>query len=472
LDVVVLEEGGHHTRKDFHMREDEAFPMLYQDAGARTTKDLGITILQGRAVGGTTVVNWTTCFRTPEPVLDHWRRVHAISGLDPATLAPHFDAIERRLSVTQWSLEQSNRNNRLLYEGLRAIGLDAAPTRRNVKNCFQSGYCGMGCPVDAKQSMLVTYLPDAVKDGARVLARCRVERLQVERGLVVRADCVTLGGDGYAETGRRLSVVADRFILSAGAIGTPAILIRSGLSGGPVGRRTFFHPVAGVISRWRDPVEPFYGAPQSIASHALADRGDRAGVFFEAAPMHPVLTATALPGFGRTHADAMAALLHSSAHIVLVIDGFDPSEPGGTVTVRVSGQPLCDYPLGPRVWEAVREGVRTLVRADLAAGAQMVTTCHDPMVAITSQRELAGIDQLPHTTCRPALFSAHVMGGAAMGDDAARAVVRCEDLRHHAVRNLHVVDGSIFPTSLGVNPQETIYGIAHLYAERLARAWA
>ena len=79
FDVLVLEEGGHHTRADFKMREDINYPMLYQESGARATKDLGVTILQGRAVGGTTVVNWTTSFRTPAHVYEHWKRAHAVS---------------------------------------------------------------------------------------------------------------------------------------------------------------------------------------------------------------------------------------------------------------------------------------------------------------------------------------------------------------------------------------------------------
>jgi choline dehydrogenase-like flavoprotein len=469
--VIVLEEGGHHEKSEFKMREDLAMPMLYQEQGLRTVKDASITILQGRAVGGSTVVNWTTSFRTPEQVIDHWRRVHAVGGFTRRDLEPHWDAVEERLNVQPIALEESNRNNRTLWDGCTALGLSVETIRRNTRSCFKSGYCGMGCPVDAKQSMLITYLPDAVDKGAQVVARCRVDRLRVEPGRVTAAERGALGDDGYTDAATRLTVRANRFVLSAGAINSPAVLIRSGLGGGLVGRRTFLHPVVGVASLWKDPIEPFYGAPQSVASHAFADRGDQVGFFLEAMPLHPMLASVVVGSAGAPHYAVMKNLAHLSAHLALAIDGFHPSETGGTVEVRPSGAPLLDYRLPPRIFEGLREGLRQLVRIDLAAGALRSFTSHSPPIEITSPRELALLDGAPMEANRVGVGSAHVMGGCAMGDDPSRSVVRSSDLRHHAIANLHVVDGSVFPTSLGVNPQETIYGLAHLMATRFRESW-
>jgi len=469
--VIVLEEGGHHEKAEFKMREDLAYPMLYQEQGSRATKDGAIAILQGRAVGGTTVVNWTTSFRTPEPVLDHWRTVHQIGGFTKKDLDPHWDAVEERLNIRQVNLEETNRNNRTLYDGCKALGMDVATTFRNTRNCFKSGYCGMGCPVDAKQSMLVTYLPDAVQKGATVVARCRVDKLRAEAGRVVAAECTALGEDGYTATAKKLTVKANRFVVSGGAIHSPALLLRSGLGGGLVGRRTFLHPVVGVAGLWKDPIEPFYGAPQTVASHALAHRGDDVGLFLEAAPLHPMLSSTALAGFGDAHFQMMQKLSHMSAHIAISIDGFHDTEKGGTVELRPSGAPLLDYKIPQRIWDAFRFGLKTLARIDLAAGALEVRTMHDPQIVIRNEKDIAQLDDAPMEANRIAVFSAHVMGGCKMGDDPASSVVRSSDLRHHTLANLHVVDGSVFPTSLGVNPQESIYGLAHLMSSRFIADW-
>jgi choline dehydrogenase-like flavoprotein len=471
LDVLVLEEGGHHTRTEFRMREDAAYPMLYQEDAGRTTEDLSIAILQGRSVGGSTTINWTTCFRTPEHVIDHWAAIHDVKGFTFAELGPHWDEVEKRLSIAPIRLEEINRNNRTLWDGCKALGYDVALIRRNVKNCMKSGYCGLGCPVDAKQSMLVTYLPDAVAHGATVLSHCRVDRIEgAAGGQLIHG--TLLGADGRTPTGQSVTVNADHLILSGGAINTPALLLRSGFRGnGLVGRRTYLHPTTAQFGLYREPIQGFYGAPQSVASHHFARRGDEVGYFLESAPVHPMLGAMASPGFGETHRETMSRLGHAAAHIALHIDGFHPDEPGGRVKVRASGAPILDYRIPKRIFTAMRESFKTLARVQLASGATETRTSHDPNFSIRSEADLKTIDSMPYEPNRLLVFSAHVMGGSAMSDDPGRGVVRSADCAVHGLPGVHVIDGSLFPTSLGVNPQLTIYGLAHLMATRLAEQW-
>lgn len=473
LKVLVVEEGGYYTSNRFRMRESEAYPNLYQESAQRATKDLSVSIFQGRAVGGGTVINWTTCFRTPDEVVESWKKYHGVKNLAPDDLQPHFDAIETRLNIQAIPLGAINRNNRVLYDGCQALGFEASPIKRNVRGCAHTGYCGMGCPIDAKQSMLVTYLPDAMDLGATILSRCRVSRIHFEGEKAVRLDGALLDAYGISPTGGTVTVRAKHFILAAGAIGSPSILIRSGAPDPHevLGKRTFLHPVVAAVGIYKEPIEGYYGAPQSISSHHFADRGKNVGFFLEAAPVHPLLVAINLPGYAAQHRKRMQQLPYMAAHLAIGIDGFHPEVPGGAVHVRPSGAPLLDYTPAPKVYEAFREATKTMARIHLAAGASQVMTTHNKPIVIKSEKDLKKLDQATFAPGALPSYSAHQMGGAGMSDNVKLGVVRSEDLRHHQIKNLHVIDGSVFPTSLGVNPQESIYGLSRLVSTKLANQW-
>jgi len=467
--VLMVEEGGYYTSNDFTMRERDTTPRLYQEGGTRTTKDTAIAVLQGKAVGGTTVVNWTTSFRTPEDVVQTWHDKHAVKGFAYPDLVPHWEAIEKRLAIAKVDVGSLNANNKKLYDGCKALGWEVDTLRRNVASCLQTGFCGLGCPVNAKRSMLVTMVPDAIDAGAKLVFRARADRYVVKGNTITSLEGTLLDAEGIGLTGKKLVVKAKRFVTSGGAINSPALLLRSGITDGPVGERTFLHPVVASGAFYEEAIHPYRGAPQSAASHHFAHRQDDVGFFLEAVPWYPSLSASAVPGFGSAHLDFMKHASHTALHIAIAIDGFHDDVPGGRVTLRSSGMPVVDYPIPAKLWSTFRFAQKRLAEAQLASGATEVHTLHDPSVRITKKEEIdALVDAAPYEPCRVPVFTAHQMGGCAMGDDASRAVVRSEDLRHHRVENLWVIDGSVFPTSLGVNPQESIYGLARLMATRLA----
>lgn len=467
--VILVEEGGYYTSDEFTTRERDMMPRLYQEGGQRVTADAGISILQGRAVGGTTVVNWTTSFRTPQDVVEHWAKKHAVGGFGYQDLVPHWDWIEKRLGIAKVTPESMNPNNRVLYDGCKKLGWDVDTLKRNVHGCQQTGMCGLGCPVNAKRSMLVTMVPDAVDQGARVLFRARAMRFEMDGSRVRSLEGVLLDASGRNPTGKTFSVRAKRFIASGGAINSPALLLRSGIEDeGRVGRRTFLHPVVGSAGIYGEEIKPSMGAPQSAASHEFAHRGDDIGYFIEAVPWYPALASAVLPGFGAEHAHGMTLAAHSALHVAITIDGFHDDIVGGTVRLRPSGLPVLDYPITDRQWDTFRHAQKKLAEMQLASGATTVLTLHDPPTAIASMRDLRRIDAARYEVGSVPIFSAHQMGGCTMGDEPATSVVRSQDLRHHRIENLHVVDGSVFPTSLGVNPQESIYGLARLMATRIA----
>lgn len=472
LRVIMVEEGRHLTARDFALEERQSLPELYQEAGGRKTKDKGIVVLQGRAVGGGTVVNWTASFRTPNPTLEHWRDAHNVVGAGPEDMAPWFARIERHLGIEPWSIEP-NANNAALARGLKSLGWAPGVMPRNVRDCRDSGLCGFGCPYDAKQSMLVTTIPAALENGAALFSRVRAERLRWNGDKVEYLEAVALDRPGVRPTGRRLRFKARHYVVAAGGIGTPALLMRSKLPDphGRLGKRTFLHPTVGSAAAMAEPVEGWSGAPQSIYSdHFLWPGGARgaAGYKLEVPPIFPMLMSTAFRFHGARHAEVMAAFPRLHAQIALLRDGFHNDSPGGTVGLRDDGSPVLDYPMTPFLWDGVRRAYRSMAEVQFAAGARWVMPFHAEARPYRGWAEAtAAIDALPLEILRAAVFSAHVMGGAAMGDDPKMAVVGSTG-RHHQVVNLSVMDGSLFPTSIGANPQVSIYAFAAKLASKLA----
>ncbi|HMV65940.1 MAG TPA: GMC family oxidoreductase [Myxococcota bacterium] len=469
LDVVMLEEGSRVTRRDFTLQEGDAVPAMYQERGTRASADLAITVLQGRSVGGSTTINWTTCFRTPARILDHWRRAHGLEGLDEAELAPHFEAVEERLHIAPWPEELANGNNQVLLRGCRALGWDVAPLRRNVRGCANSGYCGLGCPVDGKQAMGITYVADAVAAGLTLYANVRAERLEIEGGRVVAVTGRVMSPLAGAPDGPRVRIVPRVAVSAGGALNGPALLLRSGL-GGRVGRRTFLHPVVAVVGELPEPVHPYYGAPQSVGSHHHIDRGpERYGFFLEAAPLQPMLASVAFNRSGAALHDLMARLPHVTGLIALSVDGLLPGDEGGTVTLRPDGRMRLDYPISERLKESFRAATEALARVCLAGGAREVMSLHVDNVRLTTDADLPRLASAPYGAHEHAIFTAHQMGGCAMSARREDGVVdpthRCWD-----VPNLFVVDGSVLPTALGVNPSETVYALARRAARFVGEA--
>ncbi len=471
LSVIVVEEGALKSSRDFRMREAEAYPALYQESAARKTVDKGINILQGRTVGGSTVVNWTSSFRTPPATLDWWRRHYALPDSMPEALAPWFAMMEARLHIADWP-GAPNENNAVLRRGAEKLGISTGLIRRNVNGCWNLGYCGMGCPTNAKQSMLVTTIPAALEQGALLVTRARAQRFAIQGERIEELLCQALDVPGVRPTGRMLRLRARHFVVAGGAINSPALLLRSKAPdpSGQLGRRTFLHPTIISAAFFPQRVEAWAGAPQTVYSdHYLAGPMDGPiGYKLEAPPLHPLLLATTMNGFGESHAAMMRDFPHLAGMLALLRDGFHEGAPGGSVRLRGDGSPELDYPMSSYLWDGARRALLTMAEIQFAAGASGVQPAHEMARRYTSWREAkAAIAALPQGLQLTRVASAHVMGGCAMSGDERLGVTTPEG-RYRGLANLSVHDGSLFPTSLGANPQLTIYGLAARLASGLA----
>lgn len=474
LSVVMVEEGPLRSSRDFNMRESQAYPQLYQESAARKTADKAINILQGRCVGGSTTVNWTSSFRTPNATLAFWRAQYGLAEYSPEALADWFAQAERRLSIGPW-LAPPNENNDLLRRGAAALGIPAAAILRNVRHCYNLGYCGMGCPTNAKQSMLVTTIPVALDHGATLLTRARAQRLLLDGRRPTGLEVAWMDAQGLRPDGRRTVVHARHYVLAGGGINTPALLLRSEAPDphALVGARTFLHPTVVSAALFDQAVDGFSGAPQTIYSDFFLDEhpiDGPLGYKLEAPPIHPLLFATTMQGFGEEHAARMRRFRHTHALLALLRDGFHPESVGGRVALRGDSTPVLDYPLNDVVFEGARRALASMARIQFEAGAREVHLVHETSRPLRSWKEaessIAALPMKPHLT---RVVSAHVMGGCAMAADDRKGVAR-PDGRLHQLDAVSVHDGSLFPTSIGANPQLSIYGIVARLASGLAQS--
>lgn len=463
-EVVVLEAGPHIPSSEFREHAPTALETLYEDHGNQVNTTGDLAILQGKCVGGSTVVNAAVCFRAPDQVLRDWAETHGLSNLSSETLRPYFERVERNLSINPNEPYEVNYNGRLLIEGAKKIGVPAGPTPRNVKSCTLSGHCISGCKTDRKQSMLVTYLPWASQLGATILSGTRAETFEVQNRRITAVQAVAVDERGQKKPVR---VEAGLVVVAAGAVQTPLLFQRNriGNSSGQVGLNFACHPSLAVFGEHDDDVYAWVGA--TISAHA----GDienplKGGYLLEAGMVGPVVTSTWVDGgIGDDFVDFMQRSKKFQAAVTLIHD-----HNVGRVFLDGDRKQI-EYDIDDRDFESVREALRGAARMYFAAGARRVYLPTTRRTTIDRESDLDSvIDSLHNGKHMYRLTSYHPQGTMRMGADPAKSVVS-PDGRCHDLDNVYVPDASLFPSSLLVNPQLTVYGMASYISDRiLARA--
>lgn len=467
LNVIALEDGAWLTSADFDQREDHMLPQLLQDAGGRATEDMAIRVLQGRAVGGSTVHNTNLCKRTPDAILDLWTHKYGVSGVSPGELAAAFEAIERELSVAEMTSSMRNANNEVLRLGCEALGWQAGPLRHNRVGCQESGFCELGCAYDAKQNALKVLVPQAIAAGARVVSDVEVDRVLHDGRRVSGVQGIARSADGAPCA--RVEVRAPVVVLAGSAVGSAAVARRSGIPDphGLLGRGLRLHPGGVVAGRFDREIVAWRGIPQSYecTQHLSHDEGSDRRVWIVPAFAHPIGTAATMSGFGARHMAAMRAYPNLAVLTAMVHD-----ETSGEVLVDGEGRPVLRYAMSPADVVQLAKGLAACARILLAAGAREVTIPAIPPRRVSTMAELDALDfsfARPHSV---PLSAVHPMGTMRMGDNPRTSVVRSTG-EHHQLGGLFVADGSLFPTSLGGPPQISIYAFAlHLAPYVIERA--
>jgi choline dehydrogenase-like flavoprotein len=451
LEVVVLEAGERVATREFAGDEGALVSRLMT---ATTAADGGLEVYAGACVGGSTVVNDALCWRPPPEILDAWRRDHGLAGLTEEAFAPHVERVWQAIHASPTARENQNRNARLLERGAAKLGWSSEWMPRNVRGCANLGQCNTGCPSGAKQSALVTWIPDAEALGARVVPLARAERVEVEAGRVRAVDAVRLDAATRAPIGR-LRIETPLVCVAAGVLGTPALLLRSGLGPGtPLGRDVAFHSSVYVSGRFPEPVMGFFGPTMAYAVTEWSDvHGHRGpGYMLESVSSAAATTASGLPGFGAAHEAAMQQLRHLARIVVVLRDATR-----GAITLGGQGETRLSYVPVAQDLARLREAVAASARLLLAAGAIEVHLPVNGLPPLRSEAEIAtAVDGVAFDArSLSLLYAVHLFGGASMGDAPSRGF--CDETgRAFDAAGLYVTDASALPSNTGANPQVTI----------------
>ena len=450
--VVVVEEGGHYTSKDFGLDAPTMIKKLYRNAGSAPIMGKpNIIFSEGRCVGGSTVINGAMSWRTPEKVLKRWQWEHGLSDMTPEALEPYFAKVEERVSVGPQDPGSVGEDARLMERGADALGYRHVPAMRSQKHCCGSNNCAFGCPTDAKQSVLVTYVPRLLAAGGRLFSGCKVERV-VTNGS--RATGI-VGRFRHPESGRRgpkLTVRAKVVILACGAVQTPALLLRNGLtnSSRQVGRNFLCHPNSKVIGVYDQPIHAWKGTIQGNQIREFIDEG----IMITTSMVPPGLIAMSLPYFGARSWEVMQDYDKMLAAGCLVEDTGT-----GTVDLDLFGEARMRYDVNDRDFANLIRGVALTAEILFASGAKRVLLPFDFLTSIESPDEIRQLFNHPIPKSEVECLTVHAMGTCRMGVDKRSSVVDPHG-ESWDIPGLFIADASVFPGPIGVNPQITIMALA------------
>jgi choline dehydrogenase-like flavoprotein len=459
--VAVVEEGPAVTAADFSDRSYTAM-RIYRKNGFQTTSGRSPTpVLQASCLGGTTVINSAIVQSLPGDVWKVWESKYGLGKVIPLeAVHQRMDQIEKELSIRTTAPEIAGRNNELLKIAAQNLGITGKPTRRYESGCCGSALCSLGCPSNAKQSMLVSYLPYASARGARLICSARVERILFKGSRAV-------GVRGFFHTGQRqrslapFSLHARRGVLvAASAIQTPLLLAKSGLRSPHLGRHFQSHPGASVIGVFGEPVNIWIGATQGYESDQHRLRGRYK---IETLSLPPELVFSRLPGVGRAWVQSMAEAGHMAVWAVQLWASAQGSVSKGLLGTEIRYEPNSSD------IENLRQGIYSAAKLLFAAGAQAVLPgIHGLPDRLTSPDQLRQIESGPSDPASYSLALTHLFGTARMSPWPSAGVVGA-DFAVHGTQNCYVIDSSIFPTNLGTNPQHTIMAVAMHAAGQISK---
>jgi len=480
--VVILEKGGYYDGESMNQREADMIPLLWKNAGANFTSNLRIAIAQGSCLGGSTVINDAVCFRIPPIVIEQWKKKGVTITKDEWDMAN--DEVSKRINVQEVTEEELNTNAKKLREACEKFLYQGKSINKHYKNhrncgpsisdnslklCVKCGFCHLGCHYDTKQSMLVTYIHDALVNeniNYNVYCNCRADFITYENGVANGVNGTFVNSSGL-ET-YRIRVNAKVIIVSAGSIASSNLLQKSLIGGEKVGKGLALHPAPFVMGLFDEEIHGNRGIPMSYTCHEFGVTNDieKGGFLIESIFLPIFQMALAIPSMGLDHKRMMQNYNRYTMAGIMSRD-----DPVGKVLISYNGNPKVIYNLSEQTIEDMARGMGILSRMWFNIGAKAVVTSHIDAYEIGTKADIPKLkDAVRNNPDGLMLGSAHPQGGNRMGENENECVVD-SNCKIFGFDNLYVCDASVFPTALGVNPQLTVMALATITANKIIQNW-
>ncbi len=468
--VVLIEEGPYLTPAQFTGDEFHSQRRLYRDAGFIVTEDQTLSIVQGRTLGGSTTVNWQTSLYPPDYVTKEWADRFGWAGYDLKNMELYVKAVHERLGVHPVPSNLINANNNVLWRGGKKLGLNPEVLLNSNRGCIGLGRCGLGCPINAKQSTFLTWIPDALENGAIVVPNMRAVEIKDGKIKTVYAE---FSPDTYEKSPsiliEKMEISAPVVIVSAGAIEGPALLQRSSLGNKWVGKNLKVHPTSTIFAKFDEDIKMYSGPPQSVViKDGHNQDGTGYGYWLEVAPYRPTLAASLVPFYGETQFRILKDYPKYNAGIVLVRDGSDGQ---ANASVEWSfGKRKVYFELTPGDGKNMLKGLKALAEVSVAAGAKELVFPFSRLTEPVRVEPRMNFDWVLQESIRSGsimIGSAHPHGSIQAASTPELGAVN-PDLELYGHKNIFVMDASVFPTGLSVNPQITTMSVVLKAARKLA----
>jgi len=467
LKIAILESGPYRTKKHFNQREIDMTAM-YFNRGAVLSKNLQIGVAAGNTLGGSSAMYTGVSFRPPKKVLKDWKDSFGLSFLTDEYVSKSLDEIEEDISVHELPKSWDNQNNKLFQKGAEKLGIPIKRLKINTKNCKQQGFCNLGCTIGAKQGTLEVQIPRILKLGVQLF--CNTEVTSVEENIVnvivKDAPEETIEnplGSGFHQ------FKANKIIIAAGVLNTPAILLRSvsqlGLKNKNIGRYLTLHPAFNINGIHSEVVSNYRGFPKTVYSDHFSETDD---FYLETSFYFPGVTAKNNIGYGESHQEVMKNY-HKMMSILIL--AHDKAEYHNRIKIDKKGNTVVDYTISSQSKKALVKALKEATKIFFAAGCEKVlvpASNKSPLLKNDVNQIDQFISEKNLNLYKTPLSSAHPQGGSRMGYDKTTSV--CDIYgKVFGTNSIYVSDASLFPTSVQVNPYETIMLLAKWVAENLEK---